>query len=123
MAATPARIGFILQQFRRATSEDAAVKDLYGNLARKSDDPIETWFDDPDDAQAMADARQALLGTERRRFRVMVRDVTELLDLSLAPAAPLARYADTEREVDRTVMVCDLSIDLARDNAALTLWG
>jgi len=123
MPATASRIGFVLQPFRRAVSEDTAVKALYGNLARQSDDPIETFFDDPDDAQVMADARQALLGAHRRRFRLVARDVDELLEISLAPAVPVARLVDSEKEVNRTVLLCDLTIDLGRDTASMTLWG
>lgn len=44
MVATPARIGFVIEPYRRATAETQIVADRYGNLARETDDPHETWF-------------------------------------------------------------------------------
>ena len=123
MPATPARIGFIQQQFRRAVSETPAIKTRYGALARESEDPVATYFDSEADAQVIADARQALLGTERRRFKVVTKDVGEVLALSFTGDIPVARYVDPDRDVDRGMLISEIVVDLGKNSATLTLWG
>lgn len=73
MPATPERIAFITQPYRKAISgPDAAVQAAYGDLARetKIDEPIETLFDSIVDTQAIGDARLTLLKAERGRYQV-----------------------------------------------------
>lgn len=41
----------------------------------------------------------------------------------LAGAVPVATYTDTERGIDRAMLVSEVTIDLARMSATLTLWG
>ena len=123
MPATPARIGFIQEQFRRAVSETLAIKIRYGALARESEDPVATYFDSEADAQVIADARQALLGTERRRFKVVTKDVGEVLALSFTGDIPVARYVDPDRDVDRGMLISEIVVDLGKNSATLTLWG
>ena len=123
MPATAARIGFITQEFRTATATTANPTTRYGALARETDDPVETFFDAEADAVTVATARQALLSVERRRFRVTVNDIQDALALSYAPAAPLATYVDTERSANLTTIVSDISIDLHKQVATMTLWG
>ena len=65
MPATPARIGFILQEFRKVTVESPGVVTKYGDAARTSDDPVETFFNTTADALAMAQERQDLLALVR----------------------------------------------------------
>lgn len=123
MPATPARIGFISQEFRTAVATTPEAQARYGTLARKSDEPVETCFDDPEDAEIIAEARQDLLSPERRRFAVNVAGVTEILALDYTGAAPVVQYVDTERDADRKAIVSELSIDLGRERAAVTVWG
>lgn len=123
MPATPARIGFVQQEFRRAVAETPDVKTRYGSLARESEDPVETFFDSELDAQAVADERQALLSPERRRFRADLTGAAEVLDLDYSQAVPVARYVDAERDCDRPVLVSEIVIDLGKQSASLTLWG
>lgn len=123
MPATPSRIGFVRSEFRRATSTTTSVQTRYGALARQSDDPVITFFDNVADAQAMADARQALMSAERRRFRVGVSTVEEALALSYISAVPKGRYVDSERSADLPVLVSEITVDLSRLNAAFTVWG
>lgn len=54
MTATPSTIGFIGQQFRQAIAETVATKGKHGSLARESENPVETFFDDVADAQVIA---------------------------------------------------------------------
>lgn len=123
MPATPSRIGFIQQEFRRAVAETSAIKTRYGNAARKTEDPLPTYFDNADDAQVMATARQALLGVERRRFRPTLATAAEALELNYIGSVPKVHYVDAERSANLSALVAEIVIDLGRDNATLMLWG
>lgn len=123
MPALPARIGFVQSEYRRATSTTAAVKTRYGTTARQTVDPVVTYFDNVADAQVIADARQALMSAERRRFKVNVSSVEESFSLSYIGAVPKGRYVDSERSANLAVLVSEISIDLSRLNASFTVWG
>lgn len=123
MTATVARQAFVQQQFRNAVSTTAAVQTKYGEMARKSDDPVETWFDHVSDAQTMADARQALLSGDRRRFDVGVIGLSEALALTYTGAAPLCSYIDSERAASMTAIVCSITIDFGKQQAQFGVWG
>ena len=132
MPATPARIGFIQQEFRRAVSETAAMRTRYGALARETDDPVPTYFDNEADAQVIADARQALLGTERRRFKVVTKDIEGVLALGFTGDIPVARFVDgnltldrtrDRKEIDQAMLISEIMVDLGKNSATLTLWG
>lgn len=123
MAATPARIGFILNELRRAVSENSAIKSRYGSDARQSEDPIPSYFDNVADARAIANERQVLLSVERRRFKVTAQAIEEVTALDLAAGVPVARYIDTERDADRPMLVSEIVIDLARQSTTMTIWG
>lgn len=123
MVATPARIGFSMEEWRRGRAVTQQARDRYGDLARETEDPLETFFDDVDDATAAAVERQSLLGTERRRFRVTVKGVAEVMALQKAGIVPLSRYIDPDRDVDRPMLITETTYDFAKDEATLTLWG
>ncbi|MXP24798.1 hypothetical protein GRI39_01895 [Altererythrobacter indicus] len=124
MPATPARIGFILEEWRRSTATNAEVKSRHGTVARESADPIETFFDNPADAQAMAEQRLALLSPERRRFKADVRGLSEAISLA-GPAdnAPLARYVDEGRSADRDMLAAEIGFDFETQQATFIVWG
>lgn len=123
MPATPSRIGFITQEYRRAAVQSATIKTRYGNNARQTVDPIPTYFDNTSDALTVATARQALLGTERRRFRVAVNGAGNGFALGYIGAAPKVRYTDSERAADQPALVSEISVDLGRDITTLMIWG
>lgn len=123
MPAIPSRIGFVQSEFRRATSTTSSVQTRYGSLARSTDDPVVTFFDNVADAQVIADARQTLMSAERRRFKVGVSSVEEAFALSYVGAVPKGRYVDSERNADLPVLISEITIDLSRLNAAFTVWG
>ncbi|PTR08663.1 MULTISPECIES: hypothetical protein [unclassified Novosphingobium] len=123
MAATPVRIGFIMTDFRRAIAESPTAKARYGDDARQSDDPIESYFDSVADAQAIADERQALLSVERRRFKVTAKAVDEIAYLDLSNGVPVARFIDRQSAADRDVLISEIIIDLAKQSTTTTLWG
>lgn len=123
MPATASRIGFIMQDFRRVVATTQAAKDRYGNLARESEDPVETFFDDIADAQVIANERQALLSADRRMFEVGVTGLDEIIALDYVGAVPVAQYVDPERSVDRSTLVSNIIIDFEQQSAALQVWG
>jgi len=124
MPATTARATFIRSEFRRVIANTPEMQTRYGNLARITDDPLETFFDSAADAQLVAYARQSLLGAERRRFKPVVNDITDALALTFSGVAPLATYVDAERSVaSGRMIISDMVIDLERESATFTLWG
>ncbi len=123
MTATAARIGFVQNEFRRVVASNATVIARYGNIARTSDDPIPTFFDDEDDAQIVADERQALLGGDRRRFRIRAVGVDEFAAISYADSIPVATYVDAARSADMPALISDFTIDYARQTVTATVWG
>lgn len=123
MPATPSRAAFVLSDFRRATATSSTPKTRYGDLARESEDPVETFFDSVADAQVIANARIALLSAERRRFRAQCRDLGDVIGLSYAGSIPVATYVDTDRDANRPMLVSEVTFDLSREQASFTLWG
>lgn len=123
MPATPQRIGFILQEFRKVTVETPAVATKYGDLARDSDDPVVTWFDDIDDAEAMAQERQDLLDADRRQFRATATGITQALGMNYSQVTPTVHVTDTELAADMDAIVVELSVDFGRNRQSITAWG
>jgi len=123
MAATSVRIGFIMTGFRRAIAESATAKARYGDDARQSDDPVESYFDSVEDAQAIADERQALLSVERRRFKVTAKAVDEIANLDLTAGVPVAAFVDRQSDANRKMLVSEIIIDLSKQTTTTMLWG
>ncbi|MGQ2942942.1 MAG: hypothetical protein ACT6Q7_02955 [Blastomonas fulva] len=123
MPATPARIGFILQEFRKVTVETPAVATRYGNEARDSEDPVVTWFDSASDAQAMAQERQDLLDGDRRQFRATATGIAQALGMNYSSVTPTVRVVDTELAADMDAIVVELAVDFARNRQSITAWG
>lgn len=124
MPTTPARIGFITEQFRRVVSTTDEARTLFGSAARESDDPMQTYFGDVDDAQAVADERQALLSPARRRFEVQTVGLEEALTLDFTTGViPNGRLIDPEKQADLPVLLAEVELDFARQKATLMVWG
>jgi len=124
MPASPSRIGFVMEPVRRAVSETAAVTERHGSLARRDDEPVETFFDSVADAHTMADARQALLSPERRRFSVTVAGLDAALELDIAgPELPVGSWNDPDKSLARDVAVSGVGFDFGAQKAALVVWG
>jgi hypothetical protein len=125
MVATPDRVGFVLNEFRSAVATDATVKTKYGDAARDTKtDPITTYFDSVEDAQAMDDERLALLSPDRRRFR---QDLAGILSftgpLDYSQATPTVRVIDEERMADHRAAVVEIGIDFAANRTTIASWG
>lgn len=123
MTATPARIGFVIEPYRRAMSETPSVAARYGNLARESADPLETNFATVADAQIRADQRQELLSPDRRRFSMALLDVDTALDLLDSEEIVTARLIDPERGIDGRYIITDIVVDTEAHIATAKVWG
>lgn len=123
MTATPTRIGFVIEPYRRAVSETPAVAKRHGNLARESTDPLETYFASISDAQVRANERQDILSPDRRRFSFPILDVDIALDLLDAEEVVTARFIDEERGIDTRMVITDVVIDAEAGSATVKVWG
>ena len=124
MPATPSRIGFITQEFRIATAGPvSAVEALYGNAARDTEEPLETFFDDVADADAMADERLDLLSVQRSLVTASVDQVDTAADLDFAASLPVVRIIDDEQDRNSPAIVVGLTIDMNAGRSALENWG
>lgn len=125
MPATAERAAFVAEQFRSATWESQQVKDLYGRVARDTkDEPYESFFDDPLDAQKMLNERGLLIGSHARRFRTTIGKVLLESDLDLSQAVPSATIIDDDLVANMTAAIVAVeSIDLDDEKTVLNLWG
>lgn len=124
MPATPSRIGFITQPYRVATAgPDSAVAALYGNAARDTSEPLETFFDDPADAQGMADERLTLLSAKRSLVTVTVDDIDTVAGLDRSAALPTARVIDDEQDRNSAALIVATTLDLGTGRSTMETWG
>jgi hypothetical protein len=123
MTATPARIGFILNQYRRVIAERPDMKARHGALARESEDPIETDFDDLAHAELMAEERADLLSAERLRLSFNTNDALAAFDMNYHGGVPVVQMVDTQRRIDRPGLIAEITFDLGNDSAAYLVWG
>jgi len=124
MPATPSRIGFITRPFRIATSgPDATVEALYGNAARDTEEPLESFFDDVADAEIMADERMSLLGAQRNLVTVSIDQVGAVAELDITTALPTVRVIDDEQDRNSPAITVGLTIDMNTERSTLETWG
>ena len=124
MPATPSRIGFITQAFRVSTAgPNTAVETLYGNAARDTTEPLETFFDDAADAQAMADERLTLLSAKRSLVTASLDGIDNAAAFDRRQAVPTVRVIDDEQNRNSLALVVGITIDLQNDRTTLETWG
>lgn len=124
MAATAERIGFITQAARIASSGPTdSVVFKYGERARDVDEPLETFFDNMNDVQAICDARHALLSADRRRFQQQIAGEATGLALDYSQLLPTVQVVDEERAADMPALVCEIGVDFEREATILSTWG
>jgi len=99
---------------------DAAIKARYAGARDGQTAAAEGFFDSDDDAQAAADARGALLGTERRRFTVPVAD---LLWFDPSEGIPTLYLVDATQAAELSVMATRIEVDLEADATSLEVFG
>lgn len=127
MPATPERIAFITQPYRKAISgPDATVAAAFGDLARETniDEPIETLFDDISDAQAIGDIRLTLLKPNRGRYQpTLPSGLGFALALDYSQVTPTGTVIDPERDINKPALVGEIGFDFRRGGATLAMWG
>lgn len=124
MPATPSRIGFITNEWRRAIAgPNADIEAQFGEAARDTPEPIETFFVNTADAQAMANERLALLGAKRRFVEVDVADDSVPFDLDFTDTLATAQVVDDELAIDRAMLVVSINVDLSTERVTLDAWG
>lgn len=124
MPATAARIAFITEQYRLATAgPDSNVVAKYGSLARDTEEPIPTFFDDILDVAAAVDARILLLSADRRRMQFSVRGEDTGLALAYGSTTPAVTMIDAQRSLNKPGAVVEFSIDFDKGVSTLVTWG
>lgn len=120
MTANPADIAAATREALIESWSSDAIKTRYVGARDGGSPAAEGFFDDPDDAQAAADQRGALLGTERRRFTVPVQD---LLWIDPTVGLPTYRLIDGLQIVDAPCIPARFEIDLEAEMTNLELFG
>ena len=124
MPATPSRIGFIINEFRVVTAgPNSTVDALYGNRARDTKEPVETFFDSDADAQAMANERLALLEVQRSLVTVQMNGVDVAAGLDPSLTVPTVRIIDDEQDRNSQALVVGITIDMNTEQSTLETWG
>lgn len=124
MPATAERAQFIRSEFRSVSNgPNASIVAAYGNLAKRSEQPIETFFVAKDDAQAMCDERAALLGQHNRLLKNTVNGVETGLALDYVGVTPTALVIDDEGAINNEALISEVTMDFDKKITTLETWG
>lgn len=124
MPATPARIGFIKEQFRRVIAgPETDVETRYGSKARDTKEPIETFFVNEADAQACADERLTLLSAERRFVTFDISGTQTGRSLTFNTETPAVNRVVDELLLNDTAAIVSVTVDFEADKTSLSTWG
>lgn len=121
MPADPADIGPAMRDAAVASWSSATIAARYPSQARDGSlTPSEGYFDSIADAQTMANARGALIGTEARRFGVKAGD---LVWPTVSTSVPCFALVDAEQSVNATLIATRIEIDLDAETTTIELFG
>lgn len=126
MPATDARAQFVRQEFRNAKptgGANASIVAAYGNSARRTDEPIESFFETEADAVAMCDERMALLAEHNRLHKHVVTGTDTGLGLNYIGATPTATVIDDEGAVNGAALVSEIVVDFEAHTTQIETWG
>jgi hypothetical protein len=124
MPATNARAAFIREQFRIVTSgPDTAIDALWGKLARRTTEPVETLFVSKNDAQVILDNRISLVGSGRRRMVQEVLGEQTGLGIDYTTGSPTATVIDDDRELNAPMLISEITIDFGAQKTKIESWG
>jgi hypothetical protein len=104
----------------KANWESTAIAARYPSARDGSATPNEGFFDLIADAQTVINARGTLIGTERRRFAVVVDD---LVWPNVSTSLPQVSLIDSEQGVNGTFLVARFEIDLEAETSSFELFG
>lgn len=120
MPATPADIAAASRDAVIATWSDPAIAARYPSARDGSVQPDDGYFDAIADAQAVIDARGALIGVERRRFEVTA---DGLIMPSDSPQVPQVRLVDSEQAAAVNTLAGRFELDLETETTTFELYG
>lgn len=120
MPATAADIAAATRDAVTATWESATIKTRYPTLARDGSDTAIGGCDAIADAQSLVNAQGALIGVERKRFKVAVEGL-QWLDPS--SGIPCVTLIDSEFGTSAVYIVARMIIDLEEEITFLELFG
>lgn len=124
MPATPSRIGFITNEFRVVTAgPNGTIEALYGDAARDTAEPLETFFDDPADAQVMVNERLALLEVKRSLVVASIDGTDLAAALNRSGTLPTVRVVDDEQGRNSQALIVGVTIDYNTGRSTLETWG
>lgn len=124
MPATPTRATFIRQEFRSVTvGPNTTIDNLYGGLARRTSEAVETFFETSGDANIILTERVGLLGANRRRMVQEVAGEQTGLNLTYVGASPTAKVVDDERRIDHNAVISEITVNFAKETTQLESWG
>ena len=124
MPATIERAAFIREEFRIAKAgPNTSVVANHGDNARRSKEPIPTYFVYEADAQIMATERLALLSSERRIFDQQVAKESVGLSLQYLQGPPTIRVIDDERGADHSALVYEIGVEYVSETTKIGSWG
>ena len=109
MPALPEDIAAGTRPARVETRSDAAIKARYARARDGSEAPAEGFFDAAADAVTALIARAGLIGTERRRFKVVV---DELIWPAPGAGLPTVTLIDPEHQVSAPALVARVAVSL-----------
>ena len=123
MPVTPERAQFIRQEFRSVTANSPTIDAAYGDKARKTKEPIETFFEVEADAQSMCTERMSLLGAKRRRMSQNVAGESVAMGLTYTGGVPTVTVIDDDRQISGPFLVSELNMNFAADESLIETWG
>lgn len=120
MPALPNDIAAASRDVVTATWADPAIAARYPSARDGSVAPADGYFDAVADAQAVVDARGALIGADRRRFSMIAHDIAWP---SVSTALPQVRLVDAEQRADLPCLVARVELDLEAETTTYELFG
>jgi hypothetical protein len=124
MPATASRAEYVKTGYRTVRNgPDAAVATKYGDAARKTSEPIGTFFETEADAQAMCNERMGLLKADRRSFEQTVSGEQTGLALSYTQTAPQMTILDSQRVANHPAIAAEFAIDFSKQITTINSWG
>jgi hypothetical protein len=124
MPATSDRAQYVKQGFR--ITEVGPVFDVvakYGDSARKSIEPIATFFETEADAEAIRNERLFLLSRDARLFNHVVAGEALGLGMTYNVAAPQCTVIDDLRTANYPAVVAEIKINFGNQTTDLLTWG
>jgi hypothetical protein len=124
MTVTAARAEYIKAGFRTVDGGTvSAVVTKYGDAARKTTEPVPTFFESAADAQAMCSELTVLLSGDRRQFSHSISGEEVGLALAYSQTAPQCTVIDDRRTASHPAIISEINIDFGKQATEIKTWG